>query len=280
VGRGLGENIVGRDNVLLRYYTTAALGFSLAACGGGVPLFHGPHTLSPGTMATGVGLSGTFTTGSMRDAVTAATNRDMPTSTREDVLRKHAAIAASVAPETAPYIGGRLGLPDDNEVGLSYTGRYLRLDGRHAFESGHWALSIGGGLNASWSRLLQNERDTASQQISGSSYSLGGDVPILFGWQSDAGVVSLWGGARAGYERIVFSSSEGTILTAPFSNAVGIHHWRVGGVAGISFGFRHVHTILELETAYHGINAKLGDDTKIDLSGVTLTPAGALRFTF
>ncbi|MET0595375.1 MAG: hypothetical protein ABW133_21940 [Polyangiaceae bacterium] len=267
---------MGRAIVLLRHYTTAALGFSLAACGGGVPLFHGPHALSPGQTATGVGLSGTFTTGSMRETVTRArsTTPSAVDPIPPDVSTKYAGIAASIAPETAPYVGMRLGLPSDNEVGLSYTGRYLRLDGRHAFESGHWALSIGGGLSGLWGSGFRSEQDTPSQQLAATTSAFGGDVPILFGWQSDAGVVSLWGGARGAFQRIVGDSAgEGP------STSIGLNHWRVGGVAGLSFGFRHVHTMLELETAYNSVSGDFGL-AHIKLSGVTLTPAGALRFTF
>ena len=277
---------MGRAIVLLRHYTTAALGFSLAACGGGVPLFHGPHVLSPNQTATAAGISGTFTTGSMRATVNEARTTAASTSgaSRTDLLAKYAGIASAIAPETAPYVGLRVGLPSDNEVGLSYTGRYLRLDGRHAFESGHWALSIGGGLDASWSRLFRSERDTDTQVMAAHSYSVGGDVPILFGWQSDAGVVSLWAGTRAGYERIVGAGErETTVLGAPFTSSAGLNHWRIGGVAGLSFGFRHVHTMLELETAYHSVSGKFGDQpgaAEVQLTGVTLTPAGALRFTF
>jgi hypothetical protein len=207
--------------------------------------------------------------------VTAARAPDPPTSGRSELLAQDALIAATLAPQIAPFIGMRVGIGDDNEAGLSFTGRSLRGDARHAFEMGPWALSVGAGVIGSWTRF-SSELDSASGAVTANPRAIGFDVPILFGWRSDAGVVSLWAGARGGYERIW-----GNVTESPATGDLGLHfdHWRAGGVAGLTIGLRHVHAGLELETAYHGVSGELGR-SEMKLNGVTLTPAGGLRFTF
>ena len=56
---------------------------------------------------------------------------------------------ALLGPGISPWVSARVGLPHANEAGLTYTGRSLRLDGRHAFSlGGAWALSLGLGASA------------------------------------------------------------------------------------------------------------------------------------
>jgi len=248
----------------------AALALLGVGCGGGVPLLHGAHALAPGSTTSAVGFSSTFTAGAARDAVDAARKSDTSTAQRDDLLIKQGVVAAALNPAVAPFLGMRVGLPGDNEAGLSYTGRFLRLDARHAFESGPWAWSVGLGANTSWSSA-DTGGDPAAAEVQRRAGSLGFDIPLLVGWRSDAGIVSIWGGARGGTERIGDWSSE--------SNALGLTHWRVGGIAGLSLGFRHIHAAVELETSYHGIRGNFGG-TAVNMKGVTLTPAGGLLFSF
>jgi hypothetical protein len=263
---------VARSLVLTLHASAAALALLATACGGGVPLLHGAHALSPGTTATGVGFSGTITAAGARDAVDAARASDASSSGRNETLEKHTAVMAALAPGVAPFFAMRLGLPGDNEVGLSYTGRFLRLDARHAFESGPWAFSLGAGGRAMVSPNPANEPATTSDSPSARAYGV--DVPLLVGWRSDAGIVSLWGGARGGAARVNASVPS---TTSPAS--LDLMHWHAGAVVGLALGFRHVHAAVELETGYHGLRGTSGD-AKVEVQGVTLTPAGGLLFTF
>jgi hypothetical protein len=243
-------------------------------CGGGVPLLHGAHTLGPGSTASAAGFSSTFTAGAVREAVDAARASDVPTTRREEVGAREAAVIAAISPGVAPFAAMRVGIPGDNEVGLSYTGRLLRLDARHAFESGPLALSLGAGARATWN-TPDKDSEPAISRIPGRVGSIGFDVPVLVGWRSSAGIVSIWGGARGGLERISNLSSGAGAAAETW----GLTHWHVGGIAGLAVGFRHVHAAVELETSYHGLQGTLAG-TAVEVRGLTLTPAGGLLFTF
>jgi len=263
---------VARALVLTLRAGGAALALLVTGCGGGVPLLHGAHALSPGMTTTGVGFSGTITAAGARDAVDAARASETSVS-RDEILAKHAAVIAALAPNVAPFFAMRLGLPGDNEVGLSYTGRFLRLDARHAFEIGPWALSLGAGGHGTVTASNPGS-ESPSTPSPPSARAYGVDVPLLVGWRSDAGIVSMWGGARGGFARVDASLPGSTSPTS-----LDLNHWHAGGVVGLALGFRHIHAAVELETGYHGIRGTSGD-AKVEVQGVTLTPAGGLLFTF
>ena len=254
-------------------FLVSALGFGSTAllsigCGAGVPLLHGAHALSPGKVTSGVGFSGVFTAGGLRDAVEAGRRYDPATGTNRDIGTESGAVVAGAGPGVAPFVGMRVGIAGDNEAGLSFTGRSLRLDARHAFESGPFALSLGAGASRTIDSVKNSE--ALPQQAPGDhTIVYGGDVPVLFGWRSDAGVVSLWAGARGGFEKIGQSGAPRTDLT----------HWSVGGLAGLAMGFRHVHVGLGLETAYHWVSGTYAD-YGVKVHGLTLTPCGGLLLTF
>jgi hypothetical protein len=249
------------------------LALLVVGCGGGVPLLHGAHALSPGSTLTAVGFSGTFAAGGAQKAIDDARASDTSTPGRDGLLAKSGAASAALAPGVAPFVSMRIGLAGDNEVGFSYTGRFLRFDARHVFESGKWAASLGAGARGSL-----NATNTAAEPESTSNASrtrgYGFDVPLLVGWRSTAGIVSLWGGARGGFDRVdaAGSSNVGT-------SDLDLTHWRVGGVAGLAIGFRHIHAGIELETSYHRIKGTAGS-AEVELSGVSLAPAGGVLFTF
>jgi hypothetical protein len=234
---------------------------------------HGAHALSPGTTMTAAGFSGTFTAGAARSAVEAARASDVSTPGRDELLAKSGVVGTALAPGVAPFVSMRIGLAGDNEVGISYTGRYLRLDGRHVFESGKWAFSLGAGARGSLD-ASNAAAEPGSTSTTPRPRGFGFDVPLLVGWRSAAGVVSLWGGARGGFDR-VHAAASSSVVTSDLD----LTHWRVGGVAGLSIGFRHVHAGIELEASYNGIKGSWGN-REVELGGVTLTPAGAILFTF
>lgn len=203
-------------------------------------------------------------------APSSAVGRSTPQAAGEQSL----ATDLGVAPAVAPWLAGRVGIQGDNEAGLAYTGRGLRLDARHAFELGSTTLSLGLGASA----LAARRPDESGSGV----YGGGLDLPLLFGWRSRGDVYCGWLGPRGGVEllrgRVLDSELGPTAGTATLLDAK-LTHLFVGGVAGARIGFRHVHVAIELDAAYHHVAATLGARSAT-LDQVTLTPSGALVATF
>jgi hypothetical protein len=230
--------------------------FVLAGCGGGAPLLHPAHVLPPGAVRAGAGLSGQIVL------------RPPPAANGVPTPAKLQQITA--APGVAPWVGARIGIRGDNEGGLTYTGRSVRLDGRHAFSLGTPTLSVGLGASA-----LAAQRPGGGGD--GSSVFGGGfDVPILFGAKSASDLYSIWVGPRAGME---FLSGRVAINSMSPLSSVTARHIFAGVLAGIKVGFRHVHAAIELDFAYHRADGTFADG-KVGLSQLTLTPGGALLLSF
>ncbi|MEO7328144.1 MAG: hypothetical protein ABI193_06180 [Minicystis sp.] len=241
----------GSPACLLALLAPAALG-----CGGGAPLFHPAHVLHQGKVSAGAGFTGQV----------AAFPRSAPIHGRPSSDRRVEAF--TVAPGVAPWVGARLGFASDNEGGVTFTGRSLRLDGRHAFNDGVYSLSLGLGASA-----------VSALPGAEGGWVFGGalDVPILFGYHSASDLYSLWVGPRAGVELLTGRIQVGE--DAVERVALSARHLFVGGVAGLRVGFRHVHAALEFSFAYHNVNARLGVETYA-LDQLSLTPGGALLFSF
>lgn len=241
-------------------------------CAGGAPLLHGAHTLGPGSTAMGAGFSGTFSNGSFSSAMSSSPAE--PGADPRVASARAKAVGAAIAPGVAPWVSARVGLPGDNEVGLTYMGRSARFDLRHAFEWDTIALSIGVGADALWG---DTESTTGTGIDAGSTAirGYGADVPVVVGWRSAAGVVTLWAGARGGGEQINDKSSSG----AAVGPALDLQRWYVGPVIGMALGFRHLHGALELDTYYQHVGGTYFD-AHVGVTGVTIAPAGALILTF
>jgi hypothetical protein len=167
-------------------------------------------------------------------------------------------------------VNARVGLGAQNEAGLTYSGRAVRLDARHAFENGAVALSIGAGASAVLRGGDAQLETTASTSTFG-PWGYGFDVPLVVGWRSTASVVTFWAGARAGFEKLMADASS--------SIALDLRRWYGGGVVGLGLGFRHVEGVLELDAYYQGVTGSFaGDDVR--LSGVTLAPGAGLVLNF
>jgi hypothetical protein len=251
----------------------------VAGCGGGSPLLHGAHALRPGDVAIGAGFSGTFSTGDLGAPVPRALSSPPDANTVGSLpsAAGGTALVAAVAPGVAPWVSARFGLPASNEAGLAYTGRGFRLDARHVLNSDRVAFSIGAG--ATW--LLPVSAEPADPQVGAAHLaapSVGFDVPFLVGWRSTAGIVSLWGGARAGYEHL---EGDVTLLTprGTLEGSLSANRWYAGGIVGLGLGFRHLHGNLELDASYQDVRGT-GMGYAFGAKGVTLTPAAALIATF
>ena len=229
-------------------------------CGGGAPLLHPAHVLTPGKMSLGAGASGQF-------ALRSVGTEDSDNARLEQ---------ATVAPGVAPWVGGRVGIDGSNEAGLTYTARTVRADARHAFDLGGPALSVGGGASLIFPQ--RPGRDDSDTRL----YGGGIDVPVLFGVRTSSDLYALWIGPRAGFA-LMGGSVRSTEPVAPGGEATArdfdARHFHVGMVAGVRAGFRHLHVAVELDGAYHYAEATLGD-ASASIDQVTLTPAGALVLTF
>jgi hypothetical protein len=242
-----------------------------------MPLLHGAQTLDPGKVNAGAGLSGTFANGGTGAAVHEARGAMVTTADGRTAAARGDAVMAAVAPSVAPWVATRVGLASNNEAGLTYTGRAVRLDARHSFEDGALALSIG--LGASF-LFAGHEQDGATPNTSFEIGlgSVGADVPVLLGWQSDAGVVTVWVGPRAGFERVNGNATLDPLGASP-SGSLDLRHWYAGGVAGLALGFRHLHGAFELDTYYQSVDGSL-DGLDVHVNGLTLAPSASLLATF
>lgn len=236
---------------------------ALAGCGGAAPLLHPAKVLEPGRVQVAGGVAGRLV------ALDRSALLDEASGVLEDV---------AVAPGMAPFVGARVGIDGDNEAGLAYMGRAIRLDGRHAFDLGDaWRLSVGAGASALLPRPRGGDADL------GSVYGGGGDLPVLVGWSSEADIYSVWIGPRGGFEllrgRILeteLSASEAA--SADFVAISGTHAF-VGGVLGMRVGFRSIHVALELDLAYHRAWGTLGQ-READVEQLGIAPASALALSF
>lgn len=242
----------------------AALG-SLVGCGGGGPLLHPAHVLPPGGVTVGAGLSGQLALKSLPSQTTPASRNDGPL---QDL---------GVAPGVAPWVSGRMGVAGDNDLGLTYSGRAIRIDGRHAFGIGKAALSLGLGASAIMAR-----RPGEGSNVSG-VFGGGADVPLLVGVKSASDIYAVWFGPRGGFEIMGGRLQLGTDAM-PSVFDVHARHFYGMLVAGLRVGFRHVHVAIELDAGYHRVDGTFkgpsGAESSTHVQQISLTPAGALEVSF
>jgi len=232
-----------------------------SACAGGAPLLHPAHVLRPGEVSIGAGVSGQFK------------NLTNPTAKNGDTSSA-LLDSVAVAPGVAPWVSGRVGIVHDFEGGITYTGREIRIDGRHAWNFGPFALSAGLGATALVPKPLPGD--------SGSVYGGGADLPVIFGWSSTADLYSIWFGPRAGFEflkgQVLESQFEPSGSATTFAPVSG-HHIYVGGLVGFRVGFRYFHAALELSVAYHTSGGTIGPDD-VTARDVSIAPAAGLVLSF
>jgi hypothetical protein len=270
----------------------------LSACGGGGPLLHPAHTLPEGDVTFAAGTSGRFTLGGLREAEdqleAAGTIRGGATTPDErNGFVKGALSRFAVAPGVAPFVAARVGLSHHNEAGLTYTGRAFRLDGRHAFEWPNLALSVGAMLTGALARPNKQPPLEVSDEYGGdpglsdvtlaSLTGYGFDLPVLFGYRSDADVVKIWTGLRAGFER---DSANVSLVVAPnesFASRANATRFWGGGLVGFSVGLAPIEVRAEVDAAYESVHGELvtgGEELTGDVAGWSLTPAMAISAKF
>jgi len=272
----------------------------LGGCGGGAPLLHPAHTLPEGDVSFAAGTSGHFALGGLHDAEEQLDqSADIPAgastaSERKDFV-KGAIARFAVAPGLAPFVAARVGLGRHNEAGLAYTGRGVRLDVRHAFEWPSFALSFGAAGSAALARPgNEPERHIGDADEPGADTGLrtakltsvrgyGFELPLVFGYRSDADVVRAWVGARLGLEHDGFDV---TLVerpdTALATTGQATRFWG-GGLVGFSVGLNPIEVRAELDAAYeraHGNLQLLDGALSAEVAGWSLTPAMAISAKF
>ncbi len=231
----------------------------LAGCSGGLPLLHSAHVLPPGRVTVGAGLSGQLALQALPSSA------DTEQASREALVQN-----STIAPAITPWVSARVGIAGSNEAGLSYSGRAIRLDGRHSFTlNKKKSLAISAGLGG---ELLLAGRPRQGSNDPQSLLGGGIDVPLLFGWRSTAGLYSAWIGPRPGITFVQGTLADGT-------TSLSAQDTRLGFVAGLAVGFRQIHVAMELGGAFHFIDAQIGT-TRVEFDQFTLTPAGALVLSF
>jgi hypothetical protein len=273
-----------------------------AGCGGGTPLLHPAHALSVQEVTMGAGVSNNFVLGDGKDKIEAARNATAQQGAISQPKDEQDYVEGAVAhvltaPGLAPWVGARAGIGFDSDAGVAFTGRSLRLDGRHAFQDDELALSVGLGASG---LLLRNENEAASgsKSIPGLDASgvtgWGLDVPFLVGWRSTASLIQIYGGLRGSYER-AFGTVNLSIYASPDDIReadLDASHWTAGALAGLSVGVSPVFVIVELGAGYTWVKGSLDIPNSpgpaptgtthhtADLSAFTLAPAGALLTRF
>lgn len=257
-------------HTVIRRWAAVVLAGACAGCHGSGPLLHPAHVLRPGAVRLGGGLSGDMVVAGAADAGASAAD---PATAEGAARRKLSEI--TVSPGVAPWASARVGIEGENEAGLTYTGRAIRLDGRHAFPLGDATLSIGLGASA----LLAGGPGPSAEGID--VHGAGLDVPLLLGFRSDADLYAVWFGPRLGFELLdgqVRLPAAGAALRGPLVDASG-QHLQLGFVLGIRAGFRHVHVALEATATYHHAEGEIaGSPVAIDQG--TVAPGGGLTVTF
>jgi len=240
----------------------AVLGLLASAslgCGGGAPLFHPAHVLHPGDVSAGAGVTGRLAFGSLDAAPPASAEAN---ATLE---------ALTVAPAVAPWIAARIGLPGENEAGLTYTSRTLRLDARHAFPVGSLTLSVG--LGASAIVALRADQNATGAHVFGG----GLDVPVLLGYRSTSDLYAAWIGPRLGAE--LLTGQVDPLVPSPGLADLRGHQLHAGAVAGVRVGFRHVHAAMELSVDYHRAAGRIGA-TDVQVGLLAITPGAGMVLSF
>jgi len=259
-------------------WISAGVGLSLSSgCGGGVPLLHPAHVLPSGRPAFAIGMSDRILLGDSQHALDEAGQAPPGAPpTRDQRAARGALVALAEGPAIAPFAAARVGIPLSNELGLSYSGQAVRGDVRHAFDWGAYALSAGFGVTG---RFGHTPSDLPPSTDLSGAHGVGLDLPILFGYRTDAELISVWGGVRGSLDH--WSGSVSLDPNPAFE--LDARRWSVGPIVGMSVGLPPFWVSAELELDYGKVTGSLDRpgthyDAKID--GWSARPAGALTAKF
>ena len=261
-----------------------------SGCGGGLPLLHPAQPLPAGATSLSAGLGSQWVGGRANreiDDARAVVGSD-PAS---PALPSAATLAAALySSGLFPWASMRLGLGHQSEAGLAYTGRRVRLDARHAWLRGPWAVSLGAGAGLGLARATASDGNGTSafgsaEPVAGldtsSTRAVAVDAPLLVGWRSTADIARVWLGLRPVYEHVYGSLSftQASSVTRANLNANALS---VNGLFGLAMGLRPVYLALEFSMggshAHGSLSGSSGNfaEGSATMSAITLTPAAAL----
>jgi hypothetical protein len=264
------------------------LGWSaLVSCGGGLPLLHPARALPAGDVRAFAGMSGNVAAGGLASALQNARNEAANaaiapnTPPSDQAYAKGALVEASMGPGLAPLAGARVGMGQEFEGGLTYTGRAVRADLRRSIDlSTHWSMSLGAGGTAAL--YAHQEGDALPGVDLGQLHGWGADIPVVVGYGSDADLYMVWIGVRGGWEHVdvsqVRSEPVAAALGMPSPTLSATRLWG-GGLVGLAVGFRHVHVAMEMDAAYASITGQF-NATHAQVAGLTLAPGSVIWWRF
>jgi hypothetical protein len=248
----------------------------LSSCGGGIPLLHPASALAPGRTAFSAGVSDHFVLGDEQRALNDARNRVPEGAPGDPPFDQGVLVAVAEGPALSPFVSARAGIPGSNEAGLSYTGRALRGEARHAFEWDQSALSLGLGLTArAFGQSTLEVPGTDLRRASG----WGVDLPILYGYRTDPELISIWGGLRGSFDHWAGSLA----LDAGERFKLGASRLALGPVLGLAVGVPPFAVAVELEVDCARVAGSLdraATHYDVQLGGWSAHPAGALVAKF
>ena len=233
-----------------------------SACGGGAALLHPAHPLPADAFTAGAGVSGQFTSGRVQREINDAESvAEQPITDAESarIYLRGLLAEALVAPGVSPWVGARLGITDAQEAGITYTGRNVRIDARHAFVSDQLALSLG--LGASAVLLSPESRAPGAPPANDTELDATGwglDLPLLLGYRDATGMFDIWGGARGGFERVRGNLRMMTAdANSTFRARATGQRWWGGLLAGASAGVPPLSFRFELAVTYQSLSGSL-----------------------
>ena len=144
------------------------------------------------------------------------------------------------------------------------------------FEWDNSALSIGLGLTGRG--FGGSALDLPAADLKHAN-GVGLDLPLLFGYHTDADLISVWAGLRGAYDR--WSGKVTLDGDAPFSLSAG--RLSAGPVLGLAVGLSPLWVAAELEVDYSHVTGTLdraGSHYDTQLDGWSARPAGALIAKF
>ncbi len=259
-----------------RALRAALLCITLSGCGGGVPLLHPAHVLAPGKTAFALGVSDRFALADEKRALDYAEQRPPGAAPGDARYGRGVVVSLVEGPAVAPYVSARVGIPAANEAGLSYSGNALRADARHAFQWEHSALSTGLGFTGRG--LGQSPLDLPGTDLD-RAHGFGLDVPVLYGYRSDADLISVWAGLRGSVDH--WSGDVSLDEQRPF--ALSATRIAAGPVLGLAIGLPPLWVAAEFEVDRAHITGSLdrpGARYDANIDGWSVRPAGALIAKF
>ncbi len=202
---------------------------------------------------------------------------------REGAVLPGLAVALAARPGVAPVLRATTGITRGFEGTVRYSGRDVGAGVRAMlFESrtedaGATTLSIGLDGRA----LLRNrpEDGQLTGVVTDDVRGFGGAVPVVLGWQSDAGLVVGYVATTVGFDRV-----QGRVALTAFEDpaparALDVARWWATGTLGLGVGFRRVRVVVELGVQRDWLRVD-SEGARADVRLWSLAPAFAVMSTF